>query len=549
MALYFADVDDITFGVQASNVAEVAQFSSTTSNVIMRMFTNNYAATDNLETGVAIGSSNFKTSSSNNLYFGHITGYSNISPVMLMQDNKISVNTVPYSNYSLTVQNGVYSDIFATPLLSATNVDEIFYNIAAYTYVNKAFVSTGTISPAGAVPFTINFKGNSTSYTYTLTCTKGASTTTLGPFTVTSATANYTSTFTSGTYNVSIAVTTPGSGAGSYYTGTNIATFTVAATDSIGSPSVTLSGTPTFSSTYTYVSGIPYYTSGTTITFPSNALAFTNIYNNIDPRTAITNVLSLTGNGSTTNYTYANLFTNVLSYSATNNNSATLTLSGSGSSTINITSTVRNINYQSGVGGTLMSSIGYLGTAVDESTLAMANYTGLPITSAVRMSIPTSESSAITPIVSNLTVYNGTSSTYDSFYSPFEGRFYPQASSVVRGSYAPTLPSLSGSRQYLTIRLNATAALSSFVVTLANSSSVSSVYIAWASVNSAAWYNAKTMFNAGGCAATTYPSDGTGLRFPITLPSDQSLSGADYIYINIQFTGYINRTGISITYT
>jgi hypothetical protein len=46
MSLYFADEDNITFGVQSSNVKEVAQFSSTTDEAFVRMFTNNYSDVD-----------------------------------------------------------------------------------------------------------------------------------------------------------------------------------------------------------------------------------------------------------------------------------------------------------------------------------------------------------------------------------------------------------------------------------------------------------------------------------------------------------------------
>jgi hypothetical protein len=66
MAAFFADTSDqITLGVQASNQVEVTQFSSTTDQVFMRFFTNNYANTgvDNLNTGVVIGSSNYDKTS------------------------------------------------------------------------------------------------------------------------------------------------------------------------------------------------------------------------------------------------------------------------------------------------------------------------------------------------------------------------------------------------------------------------------------------------------------------------------------------------------
>jgi hypothetical protein len=164
------------------------------------------------------------------------------------------------------------------------------------------------------------------------------------------------------------------------------------------------------------------------------------------------------------------------------------------------------------------------------------------------MSIPNAENPA-NPSVSALTVYSSPSS-YDALYSPFDDRFYTTPAAIPRGTYAPALPNnLLGTREYLTIRFQTTAAFSSFVISLANSSAISNVYIAWSNVNSGAWYSAKTLYNAGGCAATTYPSDGTGLRFPVTLPQGQTISGAGYVYMRVYFTGYVKLGSIQVTYS
>jgi hypothetical protein len=164
------------------------------------------------------------------------------------------------------------------------------------------------------------------------------------------------------------------------------------------------------------------------------------------------------------------------------------------------------------------------------------------------MSIPNSEDPT-NPSVSALTVYSSPSS-YDALYSPFDDRFYTVPAAIPRGNYSPALPNnLIGTRQYLVFRFQTAAALSSFVVTFANSSGISNVYIAWSNVNSGAWYSAKTLYNAGGCAATTYPSDGTGLRFPVTLPQDQTISGAGYMYMRVFFSSYIKLGDIQVTYS
>ena len=558
MSLYFADdSNQISFGVQASNASEVAQFSSTLDNVIMRMFTNNGSNSDNLTTGVAIGSSNYdKTATaSNNLYLGHITGGSNITPVFLMQDSKIAVNTVPQSNYSLSIQNGTYTDTLTTSWVVATNYDQTFSNIAAHTYINYATVAAGSANPAGLVPFTITFNGNSTLYNYNLKFMSGNTiAATSGTQTSTTQATIYSQNISTGTYGIQIGVTTPGSGTGSAYYNSNAGTFTVGTTDTIGTPTVALNpGTATFStSNLSYVSGVPFYGSGTVVTFPTNALAFTNMYAAVDPRTLITNAMTFSNinTGTTKNFTYSNVFTNVTQSSSTNDNNLTFTLSGSVNGTVEIDAVVRNTANITGVAPTtLMSLIAYLGTAPDETNLPATIYTGMPITAVTRMSIPTivDPTNLASLSLSSLVSYSGTPSSHDAFYSPFDGKYYTQQSQVVRGGgYAPTLNSQTGSRPYLVLKLTTSVALTSFVLTLANSSGVSSVYVAWAGVNSGAWYDPNVMYNASppGCGAATP----TGVRYPINLPQDQTLSGKTDVYIYINFSGYINLAGITVTY-
>lgn len=568
MALYFADdAEQMSFGVQASNVSEVAQFSSTLDNVMVRMFTNNGLVEDNLVTGVAIGSSNYdKTSTaSNNLYIGHISGSSNIDPVFLMQDGKIAINTVPYSNFSLTVNDGAWANEIATPFLVAQNVDEIFYNIAARTYVNKAFITTGTPSPSGGVTLALDIKGNSTSYAYRLEFTNNDNGSKLltGIQNTSSSTPTYTSNYTTGTYNIGVSVSTPGTGAGSTCFASNLATLVIGATDSIGSPSVSLASLPTFdTNSLTYVSGVPYYTSGTSVSFAQNALNFGNIYDTVDPfPTYVTDVLTL----NSTNFSYASVFTDYKNSSFNTANSVAtplaITLTGYGAETVSISGTVRNVNYTSGTNTVLLSGIAYLGTTVNETTLDMvsvATYTVMPITSIRRMSIPTSEANPLIPPVDNLVAYDGsTPSAYDSLYSPYTRRFYTTSSAVsasgVRGLYAPSFSSLGIDRFYLTMKIVTTAALTSFVLSLTNSTNIDDVYVSWQSVNSGSWYSAKDMFNNGGCASASYPSEASGTRFPITLPQGQTLTSATNIFINIKFgqasTGTVSLPGIVVSYS
>ena len=75
--MFFAEeVDNVTFGIQGSNMAETMQISSTTDDVYVRFYTNNFADMENFITGAVIGSSNYGQNK-NNLYFGQI---SNVDP-------------------------------------------------------------------------------------------------------------------------------------------------------------------------------------------------------------------------------------------------------------------------------------------------------------------------------------------------------------------------------------------------------------------------------------------------------------------------------------
>ena len=549
MAMFLADdVTEMSFGVQASNMNEVAQFSSTIDNVVVRMFTNNGQSNDNLTTGVAIGSSNYdKTgSASNNLYFGHITGGSNIKPVMLMQSGQIAINTVPASNYSLTVTGGVDSDTVTTPFLAATNVNDTFRNIAANTYINTATVFVGTPLTNGFTTLTMHLNGNSLQYTYNLVVSSNNATVlsinnTIAGSTSSTLYTTTTGTFVQGSYTVQLGVTTPGTGTGSSFQGSNLASFTVGATDTIGTPFVIRSSAPTFSTTnLTTVSGLPYYTSGTTVTFPTNSIGFSNIYNVIDPRT-IGGLYPINING--TSFEYSSVFTNVTTANSTNTaaNPLQITLSGAGSE-ITVPATVFNVNLNN-LNFNFLPNVCYLGNAINEASMAMATFTGLPVSSVNRYSV---SAVGTGPTTYTLASYSGTPSSYDSFYSPFDSRLYPQSSSVVRGSFSPTFTGLTGTRPYVALTVSTTAPLSTFVINLAGSSGISSVFVQWV-VASSTWYDATVLSTSGGCGGTTYTSG--ALRLPVTLPSGLSLPSSSTINIVIGTTGNVYVPGISLTYT
>lgn len=94
MSFYFADDDSLTFGVQSSNVREVAQFSSTTEEAFVHLYTNNNLNVDNTAKGVAFGTSNYdKTASAkNDFYIGHIDNGS-LTRVMTVREDRVGIRT------------------------------------------------------------------------------------------------------------------------------------------------------------------------------------------------------------------------------------------------------------------------------------------------------------------------------------------------------------------------------------------------------------------------------------------------------------------------
>ena len=572
MAVYFADdTKELSFGVQASNVFEVAQFSSTLDDVVVRMFTNNGSTTDNMTTGVAIGSSNYdKTATaSNNLYLGHISGGSNINPVLLMQDSKIAINTVP-SNYSLTVHNGTYTDTLTTQWITATNYDQTFSNISGFTYINNATVAAGQSNILGTVPFTVNFNGNSIQYTYTLNFISNNTLVSTSVSTVSNSNiAYYSSNFTTGTYGMQLGVTTPGSGTGSHYYNSNAGSFTVGAVDTLKSaPSVSLSGTPIYSTDHiAYISGIPYYGSGTTITFPAGSLHFSRMYEAIDPRPLISTAMTLCNiissapqpQTTTSNYNYSSIYTNVTTHSSTNDVDVSLILGGTGNGLLSIYDTVFS-TFSHTTSQLSVTPYFYLGTPPNETALPTSSFTGMPISMITRMSVQNDPSNLASFPLSSLIPYTSLGA-YDVLYNPNTGLYVCNALNFTYTDYVPNISLPLSSRAYFAIRLTPTIPLTSFVLTMNNSlnnGALFPVYVAWAGVNGGAWYDASMLYNAAsspGCAAAipTY-SPGSPYRYPIRLPQNQSLSTAANVFILIKMdtssqSTCISQAGISVSYS
>ena len=171
----------------------------------------------------------------------------------------------------------------------------------------------------------------------------------------------------------------------------------------------------------------------------------------------------------------------------------------------------------------------------------------MPITNAIRQTLATA---SLTPDLVDIGNYAGSLSSNDVMYSPYTynvnstncvGRFYREFSDLdaQRGTYAPTASAPAGTHNYFVFKLTTSSPLNAFVLNLANSVNIDEVYVKWASITG--WYSAKVMYNATptpGCAASTYSS---GTRFPITLPSGETLSSATDVYVLVRLSanGYV----------
>lgn len=93
MSLYFADGDSLTFGVQSSNASEVAQFSSTTDEAFLHLYTNNYQNTENTSYGVAIGTKSYSPTS-NDFYIGNIINNGTaVDRVLTVRGDRVGIRT------------------------------------------------------------------------------------------------------------------------------------------------------------------------------------------------------------------------------------------------------------------------------------------------------------------------------------------------------------------------------------------------------------------------------------------------------------------------
>jgi hypothetical protein len=447
---------------------------------------------------------------------------------------------VNYLDFGFSTLSNI-SNIVA-PLIQGENIIQTFSNIANYTFLNRTSTSVSAPTVRGDVTFTTTFFGNAPSYVYTLTAVRNGTTSITvnnTPKVTVGAVDSITATFSSGTYQVHInASASNGGGTGSFVQASNVASFTITTADTIAAPTMTLLSPPTFSTTPLYVaSGVQYYTNGTTMTFAENTLAFTNIYQTINPATVLSRVLQI----GTTNFRHTDVFTDHLTFNTLNSKAVSVTINSNV-----IGATVFNIN-SSNTYPQFVNSVAYVDSqsAQSETVLPSTQYSSVPVSALQRMSTNTQIPAAAS--ITDLTSISG----FDALFSPINNTFYSTYTAIesLMGIYYPSYSPVAGTHNQLTLRVTTTAALPSFVLELANAVNVSQVLINWAGINTT-WYNAAVLYTqATGCAATVSDVAPT-TRFPVRVPfalMDQTLPAQSFIYINITFNGSIPMSGIRLS--
>jgi len=89
------------------------------------------------------------------------------------------------------------------------------------------------------------------------------------------------------------------------------------------------------------------------------------------------------------------------------------------------------------------------------------------------------------------------------------------------------------------------APLTTFVVNFTGATAINKLFVQWADIGG--WYDATVLYLSGGCAAATYTAGAT--RFPIKIPDGLDVSTASVILLNIEFSGSIPLSGITISNT
>jgi len=374
---------------------------------------------------------------------------------------------------------------------------------------------------------------------------------------------------------------------------------TISASDAMGNPSISNASSylsiSNGSTIYT-VSGIKYYSSTATIVVPLYYLQLQNIYNiiynpslnyaafggGVSAYTIAANSSTLVFGPSkgayspgTNNPPSGNSSPGVaLGYTYYNDQQITLYVSSSGAVSLTITnnkglSTTLASFFPSSTtysGYTSQTGIGYLGGAVNETSVGSYSLSG--VTSITRISIQNATSSATVPntgIPTEVSSFISTSLTnYDCQYVPLGTNagcvFSSDQHSALAGTYilpsgSSSLPSSPSVKQLL-LRIDVTAPITTFALTLgttaASHATISSMYVQWVDssngLTTSTWWNGLDAWTSGdGCGNGTPLSGSAKYFFKLNTAYINSYANGSYIYVNVGFSGYMKLNEIIVS--
>ena len=214
---------------------------------------------------------------------------------------------------------GQYSDLLNPPTIpTIPDNTALLMNVALNKFINGVIATASVPNNYGTVTIYLNFTGNSSTYNWSVHFYGSGTYDTSGSC---GANGSFTHTFATGTYYMTCSASTSGSGNGSTYTTPDsILMLIVGVTDSIGVPSVALTGSCSVTGTSTNVNGVPFWTSGSGVVFPAGSLTFYNVKNVIDP-TVLRKFITCSVDEGGANKTHAEVFgSTTLALNMTNTN-------------------------------------------------------------------------------------------------------------------------------------------------------------------------------------------------------------------------------------
>ena len=217
----------------------------------------------------------------------------------------------------------------------------------------------------------------------------------------------------------------------------------------------------------------------------------------------------------------------------------------------------------------LFSPVAYIGlTPIDEISITGGLVSGM--SAALRVSIVNSAVNPSTPNTSTETQqFNSVTLTgFDVQYlalGPGAGRLYTTGQFATLASLYPNLPGGSlayptspNGNKYLTIKITNTSLTNKvFAINLGSDAqsgaTVNNMWVQWRDTSApglgpTSWWNASIDYNlAGGCKAQASQNSNTKWFFQLNSAQQSSYTNPDFIFVNIQYTGYIKLQQIVLS--